>query len=176
MRFSSASSSFALMAALLCLPLGAATNNDTKSTFDVDKSGQHDSQYKQFWVGIFDSKGTAQVCVKLALIVSVNIHTYMLDGATKITECTIDTLGNNSIRIYGTGSEQVQRNLSRLSNTRELIDSKTGGATRYPGRKFPEGAYSHNVEFQVDSAAEVQAVYESVLNAWLKNKGCIYKS
>lgn len=159
--------------ALACLPAVGADNNQT---FDPDKQGEHNSQYKQFWVGVFDAGGTAQTCIRLSSIVSVNIHTYMLDGATKITECTIDTLGNNSIRIYGSGSERVQRTREQLSNTRDLIDGKTGGASRYPGKKFPEGAYSHNIEFQVDSAAEVQKIYESVLKAWLNNKGCVYRS
>lgn len=128
---------------------------------------------KRFWVGIFDMRGIAQTCIKLDSIVSVSLQSYYLDDDVAITECTIDTAGNNSIRIYGSRLAQNRKTRDRLNTARDAIDSETGN--RYPSKKFPEGAYSHNVEFQLGTAEHVKQVYQSVLNAWVTNEGCIFR-
>lgn len=172
---------FTLATAMLMMPLAAQQTTETTSSsaelnFDNASGGSTaDKKVKRFWVGVFDSAGLAQVCIKLEDIVSVSIQSYALDGSLAITECTVDTKGNNSIRIYGTRSAMVKKTRDRLSNTRDLIDSKTDNASRYPSKKFPEGAYSHNVEFQVESDTEVKKVYQSILNAWVKNEGCVFR-
>jgi ribosomal protein L2 len=102
----------------------------------------------------------------------VSKHTYNV-GTQTVREVTIDTIGNNSIRIYCMNvNEQQQRFKERLSNTRELIDSKTGNATKLPNKKFPEGTYSHNIEYQVEDVATLDKIYDSVMNAIIKNRGC----
>lgn len=170
-------------ACLLAVPVLAQTADSSnqqapggKINFDKVAAGESThNKTKRFWVGVFDGTGMAQTCIKLDSIVSVSLQSYSLDGAVAVTECTIDTVGNNSIRIYGSRSDQVKQTRDRLSNTRELIDSKSDNLTRYPGKKFPEGAYSHNIEFQLETAEQVKLVYQSILNAWVRNEGCIFR-
>ncbi len=90
----------------------------------------------------------------------------------QIREVTIDTMGNNSIRFYSIGSERATSMQDRLSNTRELLDRHTENSSRYPGKKYPEGAYSHNVEYQVSSVSTLDKIYDSVSTAWVRGKGC----
>jgi hypothetical protein len=111
----------------------------------------------------------------LDTIVSVSKHTYSVDNVV-VKECTIDTRGNNSIRFYCmNNTEQSQKMLERTKNTRKLIDSKTGGLTSKPAKKFPEGTYSHNVEYLIDDPKKIDDIYESALNAVIKNRGCTFK-
>lgn len=178
--------SLPLLTAVLAAPLLADSADSSeekfeqttrrKINFDGAPSGESThNKLKGHWVGVFDAAGLAQTCIKLDRIVSVSIQSYSLDGSVAITECTIDTLGNTSIRIYGSRSDQVQKTRDRLSNTRQMIDRKANNVTRYPSKKFPEGAYSHNVEFQLETAEQVRQVYQSVLNAWVKNEGCLFR-
>ena len=138
------------------------------------QNGEQAVNYK-FWVCIIGNAKTAVTSVRLDTIASVSKHTYNV-GAQTVREVTIDTTGNNSIRIYCMNvNEQQQRYKERLSNTRELIDSKTGNASKIPTKAFPDGTYSHNVEYQVEDVATLDKIYDSVINAIIKNKGCTLK-
>ncbi|MDO5469800.1 MAG: hypothetical protein Q4F38_00745 [Akkermansia sp.] len=136
---------------------------------------QAQEQNHKFWICIFGCPKTATTCVRLDAITSVSKHTYNV-GSQTVREVTIDTTGNNSIRIYCMNvNEQQQRYKDRLSNTRELMDSKTGRNSKLPTKKFPEGTYSHNVEYQVEEVTVLDKIYDSVMNAIMKNKGCTLK-
>lgn len=124
-----------------------------------------------YWVCVFGCPKTAVTTVRLSSITSVSKHTYNVGGQT-VREVTIDTTGNNSIRIYCMNvNEQQQKQKSRLSNTRQLIDSKTGHNSKLPTKKFPEGTYSHNVEYQVEEVEILDKIYNSVIKAISSNKG-----
>lgn len=127
----------------------------------------------RFWTCIFDDVKVATVSVRLDTVTSVAMHTYNI-GAQTVREVTIDTTGNNSIRIYCLNTNStVTRYADRVKNTRELVDSKTGGATKYPSKTFPEGTYSHNIEYQVESVKDLEGIYESVIKAVFSNKGAV---
>lgn len=129
------------------------------------------SSCKPFWTANLPTGATS---ILMPNIISVNLHTYMLDGSVRMIEMTVDTIGNNSIRFYAYTGEQANTWKERLSSTRDLVDSKTGGATRLPGRKFPEGAYSHNVEFQLESEQAVRSVYAHLMKSWICGKNAYY--
>ncbi len=161
------------LAALLAAPLPSAAASTAQDRLGLnDAKGGEASSAAAFWTCIVGSAGKAVTMVKLSTITSVSKQTYMLNNNMQIREVTIDTLGNNTIRFYCTTSEQANRMAGRLSNTRDLVDRHTEGATRYPGKKYPEATHSHNVEFQVSSAATLDQIYDSVANAWQKNRGC----
>ena len=162
--------------ALLLTATPAQAQEQTQDRLNLNNAqkGEHPVNYK-FWVCIFGNAKTAVTSVRLDTISSVSKHTYNV-GTQTVREVTIDTIGNNSIRIYCMNvNEQQQRFKERLSNTRELIDSKTGNATKLPNKKFPEGTYSHNIEYQVENVETLDKIYESVINAVIKNKGCTLK-
>ncbi len=121
------------------------------------------------WTCIIDGPDKAMTVVKLSAITSISKQSYLLQGAQRILEVTIDTTGNNSIRFYCIDSARHQRTAGRVSGTRELLDKHTEGATRLPEKTYPEATHSHNIEFQLSSPEQVNRIYESATHAWVKN-------
>ncbi len=159
---------FALAA--FCLPLSAA---ETPDRLNLNKAKEGEAATPAaFWTCIVGCPCDAVTMVKLENITSVSKQTYLLNNSIKMREVTIDTKGNNSIRFYCTASKQAKSAASRVSNARSLVESHTDGSTRFPGKKYPEGTYSHNVEYQVSSTEALDTIFDSVANAWQKNKGC----
>lgn len=158
----------ACLAVLAFYSIGTAQE---RVSFDDAKDGEQAIPNK-YWVCIVD--GSDITAVKLDMITSVSKHTYSVDGVA-FREVTIDTRGNNSIRFYSCLNERVNTAKDRLSNTRALLDSKGGNVSKYPAKKFPEGTYSHNVEYLIENSEDLNKLYESVVNAMFKNKGCTFK-
>ncbi len=127
----------------------------------------------KFWTCIIGDAKVATISVRLDTVTSVAMHTYNIAAQT-VREVTIDTTGNNSIRIYCLNTNSAAaRYADRVKNTRDLVDSKTGGAAKYPSKKFPEGTYSHNIEYQVESVKDLEGIYESVIKAVFSNRGAV---
>lgn len=165
-----------LATSMVCLaPLTTQTAAaQERITYVNVEDGEQNVNYK-FWVCIVGCPKQAVTAVRLDTIVSVNKHTYTVDGVV-VKECTIDTRGNNSIRFYCMNNTEYSQKMSdRTKNTRKLIDSKTGGLTTKPAKKFPEGTYSHNVEYLIDAPNKIDDIYESALNAVIRNRGCTFK-
>ena len=142
--------------------------------FDNVQDGEQNVNYK-FWVCIVGCPKQAVTAIRLDTIVSINKHTYTVDGVV-VKEVTIDTRGNNSIRFYCMNNNPAANKMNdRTKNTRKLIDSKTGGLTTKPAKAFPDGTYSHNVEYLIDDAKKLDDIYDSALNAVIRNKGCTFK-
>lgn len=161
------------MMGVATLSLQQATAQD-RINYDDVKDGEQSVSYK-FWVCIVGCPKQAVSAIRLDTIVSVNKHTYSVDNMV-VKECTIDTRGNNSIRFYClNNNEATQKLAARTQNTRKLLDSKTGGLTSKPAKSFPDGTYSHNVEYLVNDPNQIDEIYESALNAVIKNKGCTLK-
>lgn len=127
------------------------------------------------WVGMFGGTDSVTV-VNLNTITSVSKQSYTIDGSIPIKEVTIDTTGNNSIRIYCSTSKVKQRVMDVTSSARGIVSGRTGITSTTPGKKYPEATHSHNVEFMVETEGELDSIYESVLNAWLTGKGASYRS
>lgn len=150
---------------------GLATAQD-RINFDNAKEGEHNIGAR-FWVGIVGNSECVTT-IRLDSITSVSKHCYTVNGVP-YKEVTVDTLGNNSIRFYACADSRVGTNRDRMSNTRQLVDQHSGNATSTPAKKFPEGAYSHNIEYQVDSPEDLDRIYESIINALIRNKGCTFR-
>lgn len=135
----------------------------------------------RIWTADFGD--TAKITVDLRSIVSVSIHPYMLNGAVQVTEVTIDTTGNNSIRFYyihaddsitatetspqgiiSSAGQKIQREITQQKNESGL-----------PAVKFPEGAYAHTIEYQVNSLDDLLSLYKSVISVWNPSGGRTYK-
>ncbi len=130
-----------------------------------------------FWEAILATESKGNVVVKLADVSAVALHTYKLNGVQEITECTIDTKGSHSIRFFamaGGGSKDVQ--IVRTALGTSQVPEVSGGASNYPARKFPEGAYSHNIEYQLKSPAAVYKVFKSIKDAWRSSSSTTVKN
>ncbi len=130
-----------------------------------------------FWEAVLTTESKGNVVVKLADVSAVALHTYKLNGVQEITECTIDTKGSHSIRFFamaGGGSKDAQ--IVRTALGTGQVPDISGGSSNYPARKFPEGAYSHNIEYQLKSPAAVHRVFKSIKNAWLSSSSTTIKN
>ncbi len=163
-----------LMAAAMLLTALPASAQVGRVDFNNAPEGEQNVNYK-FWVCIIGTAKKAITSVRLDTVTSVSKHTYNV-GTQTIREVTIDTAGNNSIRIYCMNlNSQQARIRERTRNTRGLVEANTGADSSIPTKSFPEGTYSHNVEYQVDRAEDLDTIYDSIMNAILNNRGCILR-
>lgn len=151
--------------------IGLSTLAVSEASAMGSTSQENEPSSPKFWICTVGNAKQARTAIRVDSIVSVNKHSYSVNNVV-VKECTIDTLGNNSIRFYCmNNNEQVAKMKERTSNTQKLIDSKTGGLTTLPAKAFPEGTYSHNIEYMLDSPSDIDKIYDSALNAVIKNRG-----
>ncbi len=166
-----------LSAALLSLcPDAEGATPPPGMTISSIESGKKDIP-QPYWIGVFGSPDTAVACVKLQTITSISKHSYLIDNKIPVKEVTIDTLGNHAIRIYCFHHPAEERLAEKLSNTRSLAREKTSGVTApLPGKKYPEGTCSHNVEFLISDGKVLDDIYQSLITAWTTNRGCTFRT
>lgn len=129
-----------------------------------------------YWEATLKEEKRGDVLIGLADISAVALHTYKLNGTIEITECTVDTKGSHSFRFYAMGGQDgspTKELRTALGSAKELSNDP---AAHYPARKFPEGAYSHNVEYQLPSPEAVYKVFKSVRTAWLSSSSTTIKN
>lgn len=113
---------------------------------------------------------SAKVVLAVPSITSVSMHPYLVNGTALVTEVTVDTVGNNTIRFYYmhaedslTGSTPAR---SALGTARKSVAQAIGGQKdegEIPSVKFPEGTYGHSIEYQVSSQEDLEKIYKSLL-------------
>ena len=142
----------------------------------------------QLWQAKLDD--TSLITLSVSQIVSVTMHPYKLNGENLVTEVTIDTLGNNTIRFYFVHSDEkepdyfdpnsvVKDAKKRLSQRPSQPKAKAeDGEPLIASVKFPEGAYAHTIEYQVSCLKTLEEIYKSVTSVWEKatKKRTIYKT
>lgn len=119
-----------------------------------------------------DLGDSAKVVLSVQSIVSISMHPYLLNGTNMVTEVTVDTVGNNSLRFYCVHQDSKSllttpkdaANAARQRITREVTKQK--GDTNVPSVKFPEGTYAHTIEYQLDSVEALNRLYKSLLSVW----------
>lgn len=150
---------------LLSLSAGAADDTDTA---DAEKTNGR--TVGAYWIGTFATSPQGSICVRLSEITSVSIHNYMLNGKIPIGELTIDTTGNNSIRIYCvlSAEDMSKEVLSMVSSLKSETSSL--GSVPQVAKQFPEGTHAHSIEYSVDSEAQLKAIYASIVKAMMSNK------
>ncbi len=115
------------------------------------------------------------VVIQANLISAIAMHRYKLDGENLITQVTIDTLGNNTIRFYyihpAQSIDATSDPKAILSAAQQRINRQTTKQkddSEVPAVKFPEGNYAHSIEFQVDSPEVLRSFYNTALSVWEK--------
>ncbi len=163
-----------LTAAVMLLTALPASAQMGRVDFNNTSQGEQSVNYK-FWVCIIGCPKKAITSVRLDTVASVSKHTYNV-GTQTIREVTVDTAGNNSIRFYCMNVNSHQARMrERTRNTRSLVESHTGADSSFPTKSFPEGTYSHNVEYQVEKTDDLDTIYDSIMTAILNNRGCILR-
>jgi len=137
-------------------------------------------QPNRFWQA---SVGGGHYMVALERISAISRHKYLLDGGIAVDEVTVDALGQALVRFYflapltdsmkGTGTGAAAARL--VDRGREVLDRGSeitgSNAQNMVIKKFPETTHAREVEYRVESAEELGALYNSLRTAWETGRG-----
>lgn len=162
MKNSSLIPALALSLCFLSLPSGAAS--DSNST-------PPPTPIQPLWEAKIDC--ISQITISVNSIVAIALHPYLLNGETLITELTIDTTGNNTIRFYYIHPDEDKTDFTNpesiVKSARKKIrnqGSQPKADNNISSIKFPEGAYAHSIEYQIDDLNELLNMHKSVISVW----------
>lgn len=156
---------------------GTATNADGTETATDDKAKEGDQPGPpRFWQATLSG---GHYMVALDRIVSLSRHKYALDGAVIVDEVTVDTVGQALARFYFMSPISDAAPGNTLAGTvkrgQELLDkaAKTMGTDvqNMVIKKYPETTHAKELEYRVQSVAELTSLYASVSAAWESGKG-----
>ncbi len=168
-------STFLLAAALNLIPLTQAAEFiecTTKKSPPIKLCPSPDCSLikAKLWICIFEQIPHGVISVKLDSITSVNIHNYLLNGKTSISELTIDTTGNNTIRIYCVLGNKGIINSKRIATAiSERYEQHVGGTQVV--KEYPHGTHSHSIEYYLENSAIIEDLYQCLMQAWIGNTG-----
>ena len=160
----------ALILLTTCSPLWAQNKNSDKNNTSESVGPS------RFWQV---SVAGGNYMVALDRISSISKHTYVTDGAFRVTEVVIDTNGNSLVRFYYIipVSEDSASSLGSGLTTRakELLDKageRTGAnANTMVAKQYPTTTHAKTVEFRISHEEDLDKLYNNVRKAWIKGKG-----
>ncbi len=121
--------------------------------------------------------------VSLGSITSLSMHEYVVDGAARVTEVSIDTVGSVQARFYFLEPNVPQAPGGIGQSTINFVQEKlTEGAERSGTdawkkvvKKYPEATHAHTVEYRLDSKESLTALFKNAETAWLRGRGDTFK-
>lgn len=137
-------------------------------------------QANRFWQA---TVGEGHYMVALDRISSVSRHQYVLNGTALVDEVTVDTVGQSLARFYfispitgaAAGSSAANAAARLTERGRELVDRAAQIAgTDIQNRvmkNYPDTTHARSIEYRIQSAQELAALYQSVRTAWESGKG-----
>lgn len=103
-------------------------------------------------------------------MVSVSLHEYVVDGAARVHEVNIDTIGNTLVRYYyiepirlqspiGLGQSAIDKveELRQEAQTRLGLDE----VARKVAKSYPTSTHAHTIEYRIDSRENLTKIYEA---------------
>ena len=113
-----------------------------------------------------------------ARIVSVARHDYLVDGAGRVHELTVDTNGTVIARYYFLESglddspiKAVGIINNRLEKTGKLLEKRTGVDRREVVKHYPDTTHAKTVEFNVSEKEHLDAIYSHITHEWIEEGG-----
>lgn len=150
------------------------------ATDKKDDKTEDKTEPNRFWQA---SVGGGHYMVAIERISSISRHKYLLDGAVIVDEVTVDALGQSLARFYfltpvsdAVTGNAIGNAASRIVDRgRDIVDRAAGEAgtdlQNMVVKKFPETTHAHTIEYRVQSAQELGALYSSVRTAWETGRG-----
>ena len=169
-----------MLAFLAVTPLAVAqqdTANPNSSPASKDDSPYRDDlDHNGFWQGNMPG---GNYLVALSKITSISKHEYLLDGNLIITEVTIDTLGDTTLRVYQITPAAQYGTLATprkvIERGKDLLDragQRTGADVQNMVHKqYPTTTHSKTIEFRLKDLQTLDALHSSVRTAWMSGKG-----
>ncbi len=118
--------------------------------------------------------------VRLDQIASVSEQEYLIDGAVRVFECTVDTDGGQTARFYylesvtdsssiTTGSATVER-LRSIAN--QVADKAgIGDLDTVVTKHYPDTTHAKTSEYRVKNRATISQIYDHVRKVWAEERG-----
>lgn len=117
---------------------------------------------------------------RLDQITSVSEQEYLIDGAVRVFECTVDTEGGQTARFYylepisdsssiTTGSATVER----LKGIANQISNKAGAGDidAIVTKHYPDTTHAKTSEYRVRNKATISQIYDHVRKVWAEERG-----
>ena len=107
-----------------------------------------------------------------------------MDGAARVSEVNIDTIGNELVRFYFIEPNTPQTPNGIGQSAIELIKEKAQDAVSRGGadevwskvvKNYPATTHARTVEYRMSTKASLQKLFESVQDAWLDGKPGVFK-
>ncbi len=117
---------------------------------------------------------------RLDTISSVSQHQYIVDGAARVYEVTVDTTGSQTARFYfieavGEGSPLAlgKNAIDRLKSVAEGVTNRTGTDEVWTQviKHYPTTTHARTAEFRVEAVEILDKIYEHIYRVWAKEKG-----
>ncbi len=126
--------------------------------------------------------GTYEVAIRS--IVSVSSHEYIVDGAARVNEINVDTLGNMSARFYyleptaakspvGVGQSAIDR----ISELAKEAGQRVGAdqVWRRVVKTYPTTTHAHSIEYRVESEEQLKQIFSSAQSAFESGRTTTFK-
>ncbi len=136
-------------------------------------------QNNRFWQA---NVAGGQYMVALDRISAISRHKYVLNGNAVVDEVTVDSLGQALVRFYFISplSDTLKGNTGSIASGivdrgRELVDKAAAtvgtDAHNMVIKTYPDTTHARSIEYRLQSATELGALYNSVRTAWESGKG-----
>ena len=117
---------------------------------------------------------------RLDQIASVSEQEYLIDGAVRVFECTVDTAGGQTARFYHlesiaeglpstAGTAAVER-LKRIAN-QAAGRTGVGDLDAVVTKHYPDTTHAKTSEYRVKNRATVSQIYDHVRKVWAEERG-----
>jgi len=158
---------------------GTSTQSQTAHQ-NQKATDQEAENHRRFWQANLPG---GQYMVALDRITAISRHNYtIVEAAAMVDEVVVDTVGQTVVRFYFVRPLTEGVNNNAVSNLTQRAKELTDYAGQRAGtdvhksvvKKYPEGVYARTVEFRVNSAEELGALYGSVRTAWDTGRGRVF--
>ena len=117
---------------------------------------------------------------RLDQISSVSQHEYLIDGAVRVFECTVDTDGGQTARFYflepvtaGSSVTSGSATISRLTDIANKVSNKVGAGDvdTVVTKNYPTTTHAKTTEFRFQNKATIGQIYDHVRRVWAEERG-----
>lgn len=122
--------------------------------------------------------------VALRAIVSVSLHEYVIDGATRVNELNLDTDGNMAVRFYylepAAAKSPIGLGQSAIDRASDLAKEAAGrvvdpGVWERVVKNYPTTTHAHTVEYRVGSDEQLKEIFASAQRAFESGRTETYR-
>lgn len=117
---------------------------------------------------------------RLDQIASVSEQEYLIDGAVRVFECTVDTDGGQTARFYYlepvTDSSSITAGSAALDRVKSVANQVTdkaglGELDAIVTKHYPTTTHAKTSEYRVKNRGTIRQIYDHVRRVWAEERG-----